>query len=282
MREAPSLESPFYLKRGEKLFSISLDNYNCKIRITSLNLSSTYNTIDYGLLSTPIIYDDYGLISSAESRTEDFSVDIGGATHLTIQRKESDESTWLTILTKTITSDSDLSYVYIDKYTRSRRTYDYRFTLYAGDTIMYIFDDTIKCSFDAISVSDESDEFILDLNLDFDYDNNQKIIYQDLLQSKYPRQIRNGLSDYDTGYVEGLPLLRDSKGHYTTDFAHKYKQSYVSFLKNGLEKTIKTYKGDIWVVSVNAGVKVNQGDYEGAESVRFNWTQIADSPEYAS
>lgn len=226
------------------MFSITLSNYNCKIKITSVK----------------------------------DGVDLGTITGLKIKRKEYGDSTWTLLTTKSISIMDDFNYVFIDKYTLSRRTYVYSFIPMSGSTEETAVEYTIECNFDSIYIYDASDEYLLTLNLDYDYDSNEDITFQKLLQSKYPRRIQNGLSDYYTGYIEGIPLPLDANGNPTSIGAHKYKQAYISFLRNGLDKFIKTYKGDAWLVSVNASPKVNQ-DVEGAESIRFSWTQIGDTPE---
>ena len=46
----------------------------------------------------------------------------------------------------------------------------------------------------------------------------------------------------------------------------------------GLIKFIKTYRGDAWLVYVDSKIKIDQGEAEGAEPVKFSWTQIGDTP----
>lgn len=232
------------------LFTFDLANYNCKIKITS--------------------------VSDGEPA-------VGGK--VIISREEDGDDTWVVIYTKYIWTASDFDYTFVDRYTLSNRTYNYKIDRYTGDeSTGWIYEDStessIECSFDGIYIYDASNEYILELNLDYDFDNNLGVFYQPLLQSKYPIRVQNGLSDYKTGYVEALPLPKDSNNCYTTDGAYLYKLNYISWLRNSLSKYIKTWKGDAIYVSVDPGVKLNQSNAPGADTVRFTFTEIDDAPTY--
>jgi len=263
------------------LFLVALENYRCKIKITC------YKNTDYGTINTSsTLVDDFGSIDDDDGLICDYGLITESSTlsftNLVVKRKEALDSTWLTIRDISLPNEDALNFVYFDKYTLSRHSYDYKFELMNNSTVVYSMTGNIDCDFDSIYISDASNEYIVSLNLNYDFDNNQEVSYQTLLQSKYPVRIQNGLSDYDSGFIEGLPLPLDSRGNPTPEGAYKYKQSYISFLKNGLFKYIKTYKGDAWYASINPGIKINQGEYEGAESVKFAWTQMGDTPLYGT
>lgn len=235
------------------MFTFSLANYNCKIKVVS---------------------------------TTDGEIPSLG--YLDVIRQEDGDETETIVYTKSIagTTTEDFNFTFIDRYTLSNRTYTYTIRVYTYDFIEYTFLEeqsaTIECSFDGIYIYDESDEYILELNVDFDFDNNVNVFYQGVLQSKYPIRVQNGLTDYRTGHVEGLPLDKDSNGKYITDGAYLYKKNYMSWLRNSLSKYIKTWKGDAVYASVDPGVKMNQTDAYGAETVRFTFTEIGDTPTYES
>lgn len=230
------------------MFTISLLNYDCKIKITSASTGAALT-----------------------------------AGKVVIQRREDGESTWYTLFTKTTSSISDLNYVFVDKYTRSRLTYHYKVTPYSGSegsgwTAGTAVEDSIECNFDSLYISDDSDEYFIDLNLSYDISPNVKYTIQDLVQSKYPRFIQNGISDYEGGTFEGLLLNRDTNGRYVTTGSYKLKRTFKEFLKNGSKKYIKTPRGDAMLVFVKPDVTIKSSEYEDICPVSFSVVEAGDPP----
>jgi hypothetical protein len=226
------------------LFDITLSNYNCKIKIVS--------------------------VKDEES--------LGSITSLKIRRREYLDAAWTIIKTIAITEADDLNYTYYDKYTRSRRTYEYRFSTYAGEIEVASVDYTIECNFDYLYISDASAEYILFLNLKYSEKSKTAAGYQELLQSKYPRKIQNGLSAYKIGTVEGIPLPLDARGNPTSVGAQKYKEQFMNFLENGLVKYIKGFRGEVRLVNIDPDPEIQSADAEGAEPVSFSWTEYGPAP----
>lgn len=231
------------------MFTISLENYSCKIKITSLSTGA------------PVT-----------------------AGKVVIQRQEDGESTWYALYTKFFSDASGLNYVFVDKYTRSRLTYNYKVTPYSGSELSGWVAGTpveasIECNFDSLYITDDVDEYFVELNLDYDTSPNVKYIIQDLLQSKYPRFIQNGISDYEGGTFEGLLLNKDLYGRYVTAGSYKLKRVFKAFLKNGATKYLKTPRGDAMLVFVKPDVKINRSDYEDACTVSFGVVEASDPPE---
>lgn len=260
------------------MFVVSLDNEKCKIKIVCSQIA------DMGAVSLPAsVSVEYGSVASdlitnsMNYGTLEATTSIEGSTLVGL-RREYGASTWTTIFTKPIVTYDDLNLTFFDKYTRSRRKYEYEFRLMLDGDAIYTYADSIKCNFDGVYVADEIEEYILIPDVSYDFDDANEIVFQKLLQRKYPRRIQNGLSDYQTGFIECVPMPLDEHGRYTHEDAYRFKMDYVSFLKNGLFKYIKTYKGDVWYAAVNSGIKVNQGEVDGKESVRFSFTEMADPP----
>ncbi len=231
------------------MFTMSLSNYDCKIKITSASTGAALT-----------------------------------AGKVVIQRREDGESTWYTLFTKTTSSISDLNYTFVDKYTRSRLTYHYKVIPYSGSegagwTAGTAVEHSIECNFDSLYISDDSDEYLIDLNLSYDITPNVKYTVQDLLQSKYPRFIQNGISDYNGGTFEGLLLNKDAYGRYTTSGSYKLKRIFADFLKNGANKYIKTPRGDAMLAFIKPDVTIKQHDYEDACSVSFSAVEAAAPPQ---
>jgi hypothetical protein len=226
------------------LFDIALENYGCKIKITSTKDAEPFASI----------------------------------TSVVVRRRELGDSIWDTIKTISVSSASSLNYTFIDKYTRSRRTYEYSFTPMNGSVPGTSVTQSIYCNFDSMLLEDSTATYVLDLNLDFDYDTNNSVLFQEALNSKYPFVIRNGLADYYSGSIEVLPLPLDANGRPTIVGSQKYKEQFISFLKNGKEKLLKLPRGQMWMVTIDAKPKVNKSNFEGAETVKFSFTETSPVP----
>jgi hypothetical protein len=118
------------------LFTIALSNEKCKIKIVS-----------------------------AKDGTA-----LGSVTGVKIKRRELGDTAWTVIFTKTVSSISGFDYTFYDKYTRSRRTYEYRVVPMVGSTEGTAVDTSIECNFDEIYITDFTDEYIVSLDIDFDID----------------------------------------------------------------------------------------------------------------
>lgn len=226
------------------MFDVTLSNYQCKIKIVSV-------------------------------KDEDA---LGSITSLKIRRREKGDTTWTIISTITVAAAEDLSYTYYDIYPRSRRTYEYHFTTYAGATEVASVDYEIECNFDEMYISDGTTEYLLFLNLKYSEKSKTAAGYQELLNSKYPRKIKNGLSAYFTGTVQGIPLPLDANGNPTKVGAQKYKDQFLDFLDNGNVKYIKGPRGEVRLVYIDPDPEIQDADAEGAEPVSFSWTEYSAAP----
>lgn len=238
-------------EEGDCLFDITLENYECKIKITS-----TYEEAEVG---------------EGEEEPEPI-------TSVVIERRELGDTDWDEIAVIEVEDEEDLNYEIIDRYTRSRRTYEYSFTPMNNDTAGTPVIKSIYCDFDSMLLEDSTATYILGLNLDPDFDTNNSIVFQETLNSKYPFVISNGLSDYYSGTIEVLPLPLDENGHPTVVGSQKFKERFIDFLKNGNEKLLKLPRGQMWMVTIGAKPKINKSDFEGAETVRFTFTETSPVP----
>lgn len=226
------------------MFDITLSNSQCKVKIVS--------------------------VKDAEA--------LGSITSLKINRREKGDTAWTVISTIAVSTSANLSYTYYDIYPRSRRTYEYRFTTYAGATAVASVDYEIECNFDELYISDGTTEYLLFLNLKYNEKSKTAAGYQELLNSKYPRKIKNGLSAYFTGTVQGIPLPLDANGNPTGVGAQKYKEQFLGFLDNDNVKYIKGPRGEVRLVYIDADPEIQDADAEGAEPASFSWTEYGAAP----
>lgn len=228
------------------MFSITLSNEKCKIKLTSAKDGAP----------------------------------LGSVTGVKIKRRELGDTSWTVIYTQAITSVDDFNYTFLDKYTRSRRTYEYKVIPMIGSTEETAVNTSIECNFDELYITDFATEYSLFLNADFDYDGHGSSVVQELMNSRTPIIIENAMSDYITGYVDAIPLPLDANGNPTSIGAQKYKEQFISFLKNKKNKYIKTNEGEAWLVYIHEPPKRNKAEAEGAASIKFSFTEIGDSPTH--
>lgn len=228
------------------MFTIALSNEKCKIKIVS-----------------------------AKDGTA-----LGSVTGVKIKRRELGDTAWTVIFTKTVSSINDFDYTFYDKYTRSRRTYEYRVVPMIGATEGTAVDKSIECNFDEIYISDTSAEYILVLDADFTHTMNASVMFQKTLNSQFPRVIRNSAAKYESGTVSAIPLPLDARGNPTSVGGQKFKEQFINFLINGEQKLLKTYEGHLWAVDIGDTPKEEKAEVEGASKVSFDWTETDITPTY--
>jgi hypothetical protein len=238
---------------------------------------ATYQTVE--LTNIPL----EGCIQISCTATDE---PVGDITSIKVMRRIKDTPPWVVIAEIEVAVVADFTFTAKDYNVKSRYTYDYLFVPCAGEE--EIEDNaamsTMKCSFDGIYIADATARYMLELNAKYTLSGrNMKSAYVELLNSPYPHRIQNGSANYDKGSVSAIVLPRSVSGIYSqeasqTAEARSYKDDYMSFLVNGLSKTLKTYDGYMKTIGVDENPTETVGDADGASETSFNWTEIAPPP----
>lgn len=199
---------------------------------------------------------------------------IGSISSVVLKRRYTN-STWTTILTKSVSSLSDLTFIYDDVCVRSGYSYDYIVIPRIGTIEQVGVMASCSCKFTGIYIGDDTGSWVALFNSEYTKQKNKQVAYITPLSGKYPRVVSNADTDYMTGSVTGLFLPVGDDCEPDVANAYVYKNAVLDMLNNKKPKLLKLYNGDAWVVSIDQGVKENSSRFEGASTISFNWTEIA-------
>lgn len=207
----------------------------------------------------------------------------GYVTSVNVKRRLNGTSVWQTIGSVTIGVVDDFTFSVQDIHTKSRYTYDYMVIPVKGEIEQIGVIDTIKCEFDAVYVSDVNSTYICEFNPNYESNMNNSVVFVAPINSQYPYRIRNGSASYSTGSVTGLFVPYSETCAYTQEYMQSaatrtYKDAFLSFLMDNNSKLLKTYDGHMWYVGIDANPKENKSDFDGANEITFNWTELSAAP----
>lgn len=211
-------------------------------------------------------------------------VAIGSVTKLKLKRRFPG-GIYATIWEKPITSTGDFTVELKDYGTKALYEYEYAIVPCAGNTELTAATDSIKCVFDGIIIADLTASYVTFLNASYSPGEHHNPVNKvETLGRKYPFIVRNGAADYLSGSVTGIfaPQIGNllvSQDAWRESAVRQYKNEFIAFLKNGLCKTLKTYDGQMWYVSIDTNPKENITAHWWASEITFEWTEVGAPPE---
>ena len=219
-----------------------------------------------------------GIQITSHALTNDVS-DVG---YLSISRKMTGTFDWSSLHTMKISSANDFNFSCFDITAKSGYEYEYVIDIIGSDgasILEFWVSDAVKCSFRGLFVGDDNKQYMAGVNFKTETKMNTQVEYVTTLSGKYPYRIQNAETNYVTGVSSGLFLkLSDDKKRFVPDYNHSYSDEVLRFLCDGNSKIIKTHDGQGWYVSIDANASKVYSDFEGMNSISFNWTQISDLP----
>jgi hypothetical protein len=200
------------------------------------------------------------------------------ATSVKIYRKRTVDASPLLLYTFDVDSVDDLSFSFADKNVLSGQTYQYSIVPVVGLAEQLPVTISVVCSFDSIIISDTSGDYIATLNISYKSRKNTPVAYVHPLSSQYPHAVRNGNANYFTGTVEGVFIPYTVSCSPNTAGAKTYRDAALEMLTNGITKTLRTYDGYGWLISVDGDQAINADTFIGSETISFSWTEIGAFP----
>lgn len=206
---------------------------------------------------------------------------VGGqvdATSVKVKRRDMAGATTILIATITVASVDALTFGFLDRNVITGHTYRYSIVPVVGETEQAPVNLDVTCSYSAIFISDTTGYYVASLNVSYKSKKNIPVGYVQPLSSKYPHVIRNGSANYFTGTVEGIFTP------YTVacipDLANMnaYKDTVLEMLCNGNVKTLRTYDGHGWLISVDGEPSRNTDEFINSDTISFNWTEVGVFP----
>lgn len=171
-----------------------------------------------------------------------------------------------------------LNFSFLDKNVLSGGNYRYTLIPMIGLDEQTPVNVTVACAFNGIIVSDSTGDFIASLNMDYKFKRNTPVSYVQPLSSKYPHTVRNSLANYSTGSVDGIFTEYGVDCTPNISTMKSYKDSAMEMLSNGLVKTLRTFDGHGWLISVDSDISRNTDKFINSDTIAFNWTEVGVFP----
>ena len=204
-----------------------------------------------------------------------------GVNQITIKRKELNGSTWITLITKTISKVTDLTFDSFDILANSNCTYEYVVDVYKGETPYQSQLFTVECWFDGMFVGNFDRQYFAFANCETETKRITQVEYVTTLSGRTPYRVSNADTNYTTGTSKGLFFDLDQNGNPVPDYNHQFSNDVVDFLTDGSSKILKTSDGQIWYVSIDDTIELPYHErYLGYNEIGFNWTEIGDVPPF--
>ena len=97
------------------------------------------------------------------------------------------------------------------------------------------------------------------------------------LYGKYPFVVNNGNNLYYSGSATATFFeLCSNDGMVDAENGWKYRNTIDQFLSNGMAKIMKSFEGDIYLITVNDNISHSQNGHYQNVNTSFNWVEIGD------
>lgn len=169
--------------------------------------------------------------------------------------------------------------IYEDYYALPKTTYVYKAVSYNKNEIVGTYYNIVTHSLDGVVIADAYGHYTaLSYKNIYPINRNDRFGFLMPMDRKTPIGICNGLSNYDSGSVNGLFSEIEDECNIEYKDNTIFATAMRDWLNNGRAKLLKYHTGDCWIVGVNG---VNDDDTENNSLVytSFNWTEIANAKD---
>lgn len=194
-----------------------------------------------------------------------------------IQRKLQ-QGNWTDVRTIDIASPQDLNFTATDYSVRSFTTYEYRIALIdRNGSIYYTTAQTVDVQFSALLVANEDKQYVCIGNPKYSITRTHNIAFVKPYNSRYPHSVKNGISNYNTGTIDGYFNPLDNNCSLARVYAD-FSDALIDYLTDGRPKIIKTPEGHAWYAQIDPQVKLSNDNILGIVLLSFSWTEISEMP----
>lgn len=213
------------------------------------------------------------LLAKFQNDLESGNVSLGGLeiTHWKIRRRKITSLNFMDLAT--VPTAQDGNFYYMDRTPVTSIIYEYEVIPMSGDIEGDAFTTQIQCDYQYWWITDNEESYPLFANLDVsDISTNvQRHVYEGF--DEFPT-ISYGTQKYQSGVI--TTYIIDGN----LDTSKTYRENLIKFINNKKPKTLKSPKGDIWIVDTHTeSHKFHEGLYRGDKeddvcSISFSWMEI--------
>ena len=215
----------------------------------------------------PTTWDQYTLLlSTYDGDTSAGNVDytLKNTSDVLIKRRIKGSYDWTTIYHKHIETIEDFDILFLDKYCKNNKTYEYAYVgvLNGAESNYNIVE--VDSKFKGMFIMDQDNIYGTMLNLGrCDTTRNHYLSKQEYPAQKYPGAYSYSQSNYDSGEASGYFVRFDSENcEFLINDNVDYMKEIIDFLTNHKPKILKLEDGRIWLISVDGmPTDVEDGHY---------------------
>lgn len=200
--------------------------------------------------------------------------------HIVIRRREIGGQKWVTLYVKEINVVDDFNIHYVDKYARSKTTYEYRVSSCLNGVENSVLVENVYSDFDGFYITDKDCLYGTIYNLD-NCDTNRNIVaqVQEMLNSEYVNVVSCGSANYDSGSISGVFMDYDLENNNLDRVnTYRYREDVKDRLSTANKKPLilKIYDGRIWMIKVTGEINDTNDGHHDLRRIGFGWVEIGD------
>lgn len=190
-----------------------------------------------------------------------------------IKKRFKGEFAWKTIHEKKITCADDFEIEFYDYYEPNHTDVEYAYVAVIGNTDTDVISTEVRSEFETYFICDmdETHPIIVDVDHQIQYNRESSTIISP--GRKYPYVVHNGMAKYYSGTMTATFIEFDKDCHLNVDNAWRYRDKIDEFLTNGRAKILKSYDGQIWMVSVTGNISRTYSGFWQKISQSFDWVE---------
>jgi hypothetical protein len=196
-----------------------------------------------------------------------------------VKRKKLPSGAYVTIATVLTPLPANMTFRLLDKNVLSGNSYQYLLVPVVNTVEQIGVSTTVVCNLPLLHIYDTVGALFAYLDISVSEQRNTSVSYVKPLYGKYPHAVRNSDTNYSSGTAEALYLPFNVSCVPDITQATISNFNALEMLTNGLQKVMRTPDGRGWTISVNGEPRVNKDEFFGADTITFDWTEIAAFPE---
>ena len=196
-----------------------------------------------------------------------------------VKRKKLPDGLYVTIATIPTILPAQMTFRLLDKNVLSGNTYQYLLTPVVNEVEMLGISTTVVFNLPFLHICDTSGALFAYMDISVSEQRNTSVNYVKPLYGKYPHVVCNSDTNYSSGTAEALFLPFNTSCVPDITKATISNFNALEMLTNGLQKVMRTPDGRGWSISVNGEPRVNKDEFFGADTISFDWTEVAAFPE---
>lgn len=196
-----------------------------------------------------------------------------------IKRRKKGTEKWLAIYKKSVETEDDFNFSFLDRLARSNTTYEYALIPSLNNIEGNVNISEVYSEFEGLFIVEKDISFSSFINITISTQKNRPTATINPLNSKYPFVITNGINNYYSGNTSAV-FIESQDECYNWDYYNsiEYRENLMEFLHNGHTKLLKHFDGRIFLICITDATTQDESISNYFPTTTFNWIEIG-NPE---